>query len=62
LRSSRESFDCQADAQKGVDNFIKKCKYITISNLTLNQVEVYDKKGRPKKGEIPAKNHFYIQA
>jgi len=62
LRLSRESFDCQTDAQKAVDSFIKKCKYIIINNLTFNQVDVYDKKGRPKKDEKATKSHFHIQA
>jgi len=29
--------------------------------LSINKVAFFDKKGRPKKGEVPSGHHFYVQ-
>jgi transposase len=62
LKLSRECFDCQVDAKKAFENFVKKCKYVTISDLTFKEEAVFEKRGRPKKDEFPTKSHYYIQA
>jgi transposase len=62
LKLCKQKFSCKKDAQKAVADFIKRCKYITVNNLTIKEIPVFDKKGRPKKGENPIGYDFYIQA
>ncbi len=58
----RQAFDCQNDAQKAIDLFQKKCKYLHIQDLSFKQVACFSQKGKPKKGQLPDKYLFYIQA
>lgn len=58
----RQAFDCQNDAQKAIDHFQKKCKYLHIQDLSFKQVACFLQKGKPKKGQLPDKYLFYIQA
>lgn len=62
LKLCRQSFDCQNDAQKAFDLFQKKCKCLHIHDLTFKKVACFSQKGKPKKGQIPDKYLFYIQA
>jgi transposase len=59
---SKSAFACQRDAQNGFDTFSSKCKYLTVSDLRIEKVPYFDKKGRPKKDEIPAGYHYFIAA
>jgi transposase len=58
----KSPFACETDAQKAFDKFSLKCKYLTVSSLIINKVAYFDKKGRPKKDEIPAGHHYFITA
>jgi transposase len=62
VKLSKEAFNCPNDAQRGYDLFLKKCKYLTITDLNLEKVAFFDKKGRPKKEETPAGYHYFIRA
>lgn len=50
---SREEFTCIADAQKALNKYSKKLKNIEIQDVSFEEIPVYAKKGRPKKGEEP---------
>ncbi|MDZ7933545.1 MAG: IS1634 family transposase [Emticicia sp.] len=58
----KSAFDCQNDAQNAIDKFISKCKYLTINDISIQKVAFFDKKGRPKKEEIPTGFHYFIHA
>jgi transposase len=62
LKLTHQVFECGADAQKAANTFIKKCNYLSLSELRLEQVPVFGKKGRPGKGALPIAVHFQIQA
>lgn len=57
----RASFDTQEAAQEKLDNFIKKCKYLSINSLDFEEQPVYAKKGRPSKTDAPVGTHYYIR-
>ena len=59
---SKTAFACQTDAQKAFDTFSSKCKYTTVSDLIIKKEAYFDKKGRPRKDEIPAGYHYFITA
>ncbi len=50
LKLSRVEFDCQKDAEKAAEGFLKKCKYISLQEIGHTEREVYEKQGRPGKG------------
>ena len=56
----RVSFATQKAAQEKLDEFIKKCKYLSINSLDFEQKPFYAKKGRPSKTDIPVGIHYYI--
>ena len=59
---THQVFECGADAQKAANTFIKKCNYLSLSELRLEQVSVFGKERRPGKGALPIAVHFQIQA
>jgi transposase len=61
LKLCREDFESETATEKAVNKFILKCKYLYISDLKYNKVPVYDKKGRPRKTDIPVSFQYYIQ-
>ena len=54
-------FDCQEDAQRASEAFLKKCKYLKINDLKINSVAKYAKKGRPSKGTQADSFQYFIQ-
>jgi transposase len=58
----REAFSCEQDAEKAYNKFVSKCKYLTVNDLIIAKVGFFDKKGRPKKDEIPTGYEYFIQA
>ena len=62
LKLTHQVFDCERDAQKAADAFIKKCNYLSFNDLAFKEVPVFGKKGRPQKGALPVAIHFQIQA
>jgi transposase len=62
LKLTHQVFDCERDAQKAADAFVKKCNYLSFNDLAFKQVPVFGKKGRPEKGALPVAIHFQIQA
>ena len=48
-------------AQKAFDQFLKKCKYLSINQLPFEKKAIYDKKGRPSKTDIPIGFQYFIQ-
>lgn len=59
---SRAEFDCQKDAEKAAEGFVKKCKYISLGEIEYIEKKFYDKKGRPGKGEIAVGKRYAIEA
>lgn len=62
LKLTHQVFECKADAQKAVSTFVKKCNCLSLSELRFEEVPVFGKKGRPRKGALPMAIHFQIQA
>lgn len=62
VRLSRERFECKKDAEKAVEKFIKKCKYISLNEIEYQEKGVYDKKGRPGKNQLAVGKCYYISA
>ena len=56
----KERFYCIEDAQKAIENFTKKLKYITIDTNIL-QHHHYKGKGRPKANSKPVKTTYSIE-
>lgn len=59
---SKAAFACERDAQNAFDKFSSKCKYLTVSGLEIKRLPYFNKKGRPKKGEVPAGYQYFITA
>lgn len=58
----KEKFDCQEDTRKALNNFLKKCKHLSLENIEIMSTPVYAHKGRPKKDERPIAYQYHIQA
>lgn len=54
-------FDSKTEAEKALENFTKKCKYLSINSLEFEKRLVYAKKGRPSKTDMPINTQYYIQ-
>jgi transposase len=61
LKLCREDFESEAAAQKAVDKFRLKCKYLSIRDLEYKKTAVYEKKGRPSKTDTPVFFQYSIQ-
>lgn len=59
---SRAEFGCQKDAEKAVEGFVKKCKYISLQEIEYKEREVYEKQGRPRKGATGVGKRYQIEA
>ena len=42
-------FACEEDALKAVAEFMKKCKYLEITDISCQEVRKYQGKGRPMR-------------
>lgn len=62
LHLTKAAFACEHDAQKAFEKFSLQCKYLTMSDLVLEKLAYFDKKGRPKKDEMPTGYHYFISA
>ena len=62
LKLSRAEFDCQKEAEKAAEGFVKKCKYISLQEIEYIEKKFYDKKGRPGKEEIGVGKRYAIEA
>ena len=58
---SKGIFDCEQDAQTAANNFVLKCKYLSVNHLIIKKVPFFDKQGRPKNGEAPSGHRFFIE-
>jgi transposase len=59
---SNKPFDCANDAEKAIDELIKKCHFHKISKKTVNEKKVYAEAGRPKKGSEPTTIQYFVTA
>ena len=59
---SNKSFDCANDAEKAVDELIKKCHYHKISQKKVTEKKAYAESGRPKKGSAPTTVQYFVTA
>lgn len=57
----KDAHDSETQAQKAFNQFLKKCKYLSINQLGFEKKAIYDKKGRPSKADIPTAFHYFIQ-
>jgi transposase len=57
----RAPFTTQKAAQEKLDNFIKKCKYLSLNSLSFEEKLFYAQKGRPSKTDVPLGTHYYIR-
>jgi transposase len=57
---SNKPFDCASDAEKAMDDLIKKCHYHTILQKTVTEKKVYAESGRPKKGSEPISVQYFV--
>jgi transposase len=57
----KEAHESEDVAQKMFDQFLKKCKHLSINQLFFEKKAVYDKKGRPSKTDIPIGFQYFIQ-
>jgi transposase len=62
LKLTHQRFDCEKDAQKAMDMFVKKCNYLSFNDLAFKQIPLFDKKGRPSTTAVPIAIHFQVQA
>jgi transposase len=62
LHLTKAAFACEHDAKKAFEKFSLQCKYLTMSDLVLEKLAYFDKKGRPKKDEMPTGYHYFISA
>ena len=58
----RVAFDTQESAKEKLEDFTKKCKFLSINSLDFLKVPVYAQKGRPSKTDLPLAHQYYIQA
>ena len=49
----RKEFSCIGDANKAIESFNKKCKYISVSEIEIKKIPKYKGKGRPSKDRKP---------
>jgi transposase len=61
LKLCNTAFNCKVDAQKTINSFKKKCKYLSFNILDMKEVPVFEKKGRPKKDAKPKSFQYYVQ-
>lgn len=61
IKLCNEAQDSDASAQKVFDQFLKKCKYLSIKQLPFEKKAIYDKKGRPSKTDIPTGFQYFIR-
>jgi transposase len=59
---SNKPFDCANDAEKAIDELIKKCHYHNILQKTVTEKKVYAESGRPKKGSEPTEVKYFVTA
>ena len=57
----RQNYETEKEAMKVANAFIKKCKYLSINELSIEKVSVFEKKGRPSKNAIPTGRKYFIQ-
>ena len=62
LKLCKKEFGCQQDAEKAMEEFLKKGKYLSCENIEIEQIPRHTGKGRPKKGTIPTKFIYRITA
>jgi transposase len=61
VKLKRVEYECQKDAEKAVEDFAGKCKYISLSEIEYCEKKLYEKKGRPGK-EAPEVGKRYVIA
>ena len=59
-RLSNQVFNCKSDALKEAERFTKALKYHTAT-FEVEEVQKYEKKGRPKQGETPHTVGYRLQ-
>lgn len=57
----RAPFASEKQAQGKLDDFIKKCNYLSVNTLNFETQPFYAKKGRPSKTDVPVGTHYYIR-
>ncbi len=61
IKLCHEVHETENAAQKVLDLFSKKCKYLSVNQLDFEKKPVYDRKGRPNKTDIPTEFHYFIR-
>jgi transposase len=61
VKLCNEAHDSEAAAQKVFNQFLKKCKYLSVNLLSFEKKAIYDKKGRPSKTDIPTHFQYFIR-
>ena len=59
---SNQAYGCKDDAEKALKKIAKNSRYYKIQSPVFTEKNIYDKKGRPKKGIKPASHQYFINA
>ncbi len=57
----KQTYEFEKEATKAANAFTKKCKYLSINELSIIAMPVFEKKGRPSKGALPTGMKYFIQ-
>jgi len=59
---SNKPFYCANDAEKAIDELLKKCRYHKVLEKKIIKKEAYAVSGRPKKGNKPTEIYYFVTA
>ncbi len=56
----RRPFACREDAQKDWEKLQKTFRYTRVYDLQIREVPRYERRGKPKKGELPERTEYFL--